>query len=148
METATPHIELLNALAKRVWTRLLAEYPDWQPHFEAKDGDLEVAVPAPLGSKAGHLIISTARGEDIWVRYSLPYMSYGVDDEDEMLSIVKELLAEQAAFVVIMSGSEWTETTLLRPGQEPRVESGQVAHVVSWSGVHDKTISARPGLSQ
>jgi hypothetical protein len=69
-------------------------------------------------------------------------MCYALDDEEEMLSIVQQLLTEQALFVVTMTDDAWTETTLIRPGQEPCLEPGQVAHVVSWSGVHDRTVSS------
>ncbi len=124
--------ESLNPLASRVWTALLAEYPNWKKYFDTcRDGDLEIAVPAPPGSNAGHLVISTANGKDLWIRYGPPYMSYSLDDEREMLDIVRQLLAEQVVFVVIMRGNEWVETTLTRLGQALRLERGQVAHIVS-----------------
>lgn len=129
-------------MAKRLWSRLLVEYPEWENYFDTlKEGELEVAVPAPAGSKAGHLVVFTSNG-DLWVRYSPPQMCYPVDNEEEMLSVIKQLLADQAAFVVITEDGEWAGTTLVKPGQEPPLEPGQVAQVVSWSGRHDDTISA------
>lgn len=136
----------LNPLAQRVWARLLSEYPAWEQYFDEEGGDLEVAIPAPPGSNADHLVIFTARGEDIWVRYLLPFMCYTVDDDEELVSIIKQLLAEQAIFVVTMDGSEWAGTTLIRPGFQPSLEPGQTAHIVAWSGIHDKTISGPPRL--
>jgi len=103
---------------------------------------LEVAVPAPPGSKAGHLLVFTDGGKQLWLRYSPPYMCYALDDEEEMLSIIQQLLTGEAAFVVIMKADTWTETTLIEAGKEPLLERGQVAHVVSWSGDHDKTVYA------
>ncbi len=46
----------LNDLATTVWARLVAEYPEWEHYFGVLEGgDLEVAIPAPSGSKAGLL---------------------------------------------------------------------------------------------
>jgi hypothetical protein len=136
------HEDLLNPFAQRVWTRLRAEYPAWEIYFDTTDNDnLEVAIPAPPGSHAGHLVIFTTSDKDLWLRLSPPYTSYRVDDEDEMLSIVKQLLAEQLTLIVITKGGEWAETTLIRPGQEPQLDPGQVARVLSWFGTHDRTIS-------
>jgi hypothetical protein len=51
-----------------------------------------------------------------------------------MHAVVGALLRDDAFFVVVNSGDEWIETTLLRPGEEPVLEEGHVANVVSWSG--------------
>lgn len=116
----------------------MAEYPDWEEHADTLDGgDFEVAVPAPAGSKAEHLVVFTNGGEDIWLRYSPPRMCYAVDDEDEMIKIIGQLLADEVCFLVIEEGDLWVETTLIRQGQIPSLEVGQVARVVSWSGSHD-----------
>jgi hypothetical protein len=132
--------ELLNPRAARAWSRLVDKYPEWSTHFgTCGRDDLEVAIPAPSGSNAGHLIVFT-NGVDLWLRYSHPRMCYLVDDEDEMLSIVEWLLRDEVLFVVIMSGDEWAETTLIRPGQEPNLEVSQIAQVVSWSGRYDRTV--------
>src|SRR5262245_10341653 len=97
----------LNPLAQRLCDRLVAEYPAWEQFVDKLDeGDLELAVPAPPDSKAGHLVVFTSRGKDIWVRFGLPRMCYAVDDLDEMISVTKALLAEQALFVVIMKRDE------------------------------------------
>jgi len=139
------HTAQLNPLAQRVWVRLLAAHPTWQAHFGENDGDLEVAIPAPAGSKAGHLVIFTDQGEHLWVRYAPPCMCYALDNENEMLSIIDQLLADQAVFVVIMNGNECVETTLVKPGVQPNLQAGQVAHLVSWLGTHDQNI---PGPSR
>jgi hypothetical protein len=137
-------VEQLNSLAKQTWAALLAKYPDWGKYFgTCGEDDLEVAVPAPPGSNAGHLIVFTAKGEDLWLRYSPSNTCYMVDDQREMLDVVKQLIAEQALFVVTMQGDEWAGTTLIRPGQEPELEGDQVAHIVSWSGVYDRTVNRK-----
>jgi hypothetical protein len=47
----------LNPFARRLWTSLLAVYPEWSAYFGVcGDDDLEVAVPSPQGSTAGHLV--------------------------------------------------------------------------------------------
>lgn len=134
--------EELNPLAARVWARLVSEYPEWREHADTlENGDLECAVPAPPGSSAGHLVVFTARGENLWVRYSPPQMCYALDDEDEMLSIVRQLLHDEALFVATRNGTDWTGTTLIRPGDIPHVEPGEIAQVVSWSGKLDRVVA-------
>ena len=129
----------LNDLATTVWARLVAEYPEWEHYFGVLEGgDLEVAIPAPSGSKAGHLVISTNLGEDRWIRYSHPRMVYSVDDDDEMIRIIQCLLAEKALFAVTMKGEEWAGTTLLRPSDSPELEPGQMVKIVSWTGALDR----------
>jgi hypothetical protein len=136
--------DVLNPFATRIWARLVLEYPEWQQYRGMlPGGDLECAVPAPSGSHAGHLILFTSEGRDLWVRYSPPQMCYPLDDEDEMLSIVRQLLRNEALFVVTRKADEWTGTTLIRPGQEPDVPTGEVANVVSWSGALDRTVNGR-----
>ena len=140
-------MDSLNPLARRDWTALIAAYPEWSEYFgTCGEDDLEAAVPAPIGSNAGHLVIFTATGEDLWIRFSPPSMCYYVDDEAEMLDVVRQLLEETALFVVIMRGDKWAGTTLIRqgePGDLPQLEPNQVAHVVSWSGKYDRIINAK-----
>ena len=104
-------------------------------------GDVEIAVPGPKGSNAGTLIILTAKGTDVWIRYAPAYMSYAVDDEIELVNITKQLLSEEASFVVILENGKWTETTLVKSGQVPAVKPGQTARVVSWLGTHDREVA-------
>jgi hypothetical protein len=139
-------VDSLNSLARRVWTTLIAAYPECSKYFgtRGKD-DLEAAVPAPIGSKAGHLVVFTAEGQDLWVRFSSPWMCYSVSDETELLGVIQQLLAETAFFAAVMRGDEWTGTTLIRqgePGDLPQLGPNQVAHVVSWYGKYDRIIKA------
>jgi hypothetical protein len=69
-------------------------------------------------------------------------MCYALDNETEMLAIIRQLQTESAFFVTIWEGDEWVETTLIRPDDQPELEPNQVACVVSWSGKHDRTINA------
>jgi len=107
--------------------------------------DLEVAISAPVGSNVGHLVVFTAKGQDLWIRFSPPSMCYSVDNETEMLSVIQQLLEETALFAVVMRGDEWAGTTLIRrgvPGDVPQLGPNEVAHVVSWSGQYDRTIKS------
>lgn len=132
----------LNPLARSVRDSLLARHTGWRDHVGVgEDGDLELAVEAPQGSRAGHLVIFTAQGKDIWIRYAPPHACYAVDSDQEMHLVVDALLRDDAFFVVVTNGDEWVETTLLRPGQEPILADGQVANMVSWSGRHDRIIT-------
>jgi hypothetical protein len=140
------NLDSLNPLARRVWAALVAAYPEWSKYFGTRgEDDLEAAVPAPIGSNAGHLVVFTAEGQDLWIRFSPPSMCYSVNDETEMLGVIQQLLAETALFAVVTCGDEWTETTLIRqgkPGDLRKLGPNQVAHIVSWSGKYDCTINA------
>jgi hypothetical protein len=46
----------------------------------------------------------------------------------------------------VTNGDEWLETTLLPANQEPVLADGQVANVVSWSGLHDRIVT--PGTAR
>jgi hypothetical protein len=141
------NVDSLNPFAQQVRVTLTAAYPEWSKYFgTCGDDDLEAAVPAPLGSNAGHLVIFTSKGKDLWVRFSPQSMCYCVRDEAEMLDVIRNLLAETALFVVITDGDKWVETTLIRKdesGDLPELEPNQVARVVSWSGKYDQTINGK-----
>jgi hypothetical protein len=131
----------LNAIASRAWNAISAKYPDWSSYLSSRDdGELEVAVPSPAGSSAGYLGLLTDGGEHLWVRFSPPSMWYPLDDEHEMLDVVAKLLSEEALFVTMWRDGEWAGTTLLRPGDEPPLERGEEAHVVSWTGAYDRVV--------
>ena len=130
-----------NPLAGQAWSTLSAKYPHWSSYVTfADEGDLEVAVPAPPGSNAGHLVIFTSGGKDLWVRFNPPLACYPIDDEAEMLEIVRQIQAEQALLTIVTQNNEWIETTLIRPGEQPELRPGQIARVISWSGKNDFTV--------
>jgi hypothetical protein len=141
--------EKLNSLGLRVRDSLLRRHEGWGEYVSSlPNGDLELAIPAPPGSRAGHLVIFTARGKEIWIRYAPPRARYGVQTNRELHAVVEALLADDAFFVVVTDGDRWIETSLLRPGEEPVLAEGQVANMVSWSGRHDKVVTyteKRPG---
>jgi hypothetical protein len=131
-----------NTLATQVRDTLLKTHREWADYVDVlDDGDLELAVPAPPRSRAGHLVVLTSQGKDIWIRYAHPHMCYAVDSLEEMHAVIGALLADDAFFVVVTRGDEWIETMLLRPGQEPVLVEGQVANIVSWYGNHDKVLT-------
>jgi hypothetical protein len=131
-----------NLLAQRVRSAILSQFPNWEASLEVQeDGDIEIAVPAPSGSKAGSLSITTVKGRDLWVRYSPPHMAYAVDDELELVDLVRQLLSEQASFAVILEKEEWKGTTLLRPNESPELGPGQRAQIVSWLGTYDREVA-------
>jgi hypothetical protein len=133
-------MESLKPLAKRVGAVLLAERPDWEKYLSCSDsGELEIAIPAPEGSNAGHLVVST-NDADIWVRFAPPRMCYAVGSESEMISFINALLADPVVFIVIMNDDDWVETALARAGEEPELQQGQTAQILSWTGIHDRTL--------
>jgi hypothetical protein len=126
-------------VAADLWRELQAAHPEWEQYLQVVDsGDIEVALPAPDGSRAGHLVLFTAFGKDLWLRFSPPQMCYPVDNASEMLRVAEALLNDEVVFVRITKDLEWAGTTLVKPDAEPALEPGQVADVTSWSGRHDK----------
>jgi hypothetical protein len=88
------HPKPLSQVAERTWKRLESEFPSWTAHLKNHDGELEFAVPAPAGSAAGHLV-ALSNGNDLWVGFGLPHMCYAADDEDELVSLIKQLTADE-----------------------------------------------------
>ena len=132
----------LNELGTRVRDSLLGRHAEWAEYVSIlPTGDLEIAVPAPRGSRAGHLVVFTTLGRDTWIRYSPPRACHQVGADREMHAVIDALLADDAFFVVVTFGDAWLETSLLRPGEEPVLAEGQVADFVSWSGRHDKVVT-------
>jgi hypothetical protein len=127
----------LNPVARRAWKRLELDFPSWVAYLDIRDGELEFALPAPSGSNAGHLVAFSHKN-DLWVRFSPPYMCYAVDDENEMASLVKQLTADEIVFKVITKGAEWVETTLTKPQEKCEAIPGHSVRVVSWSGRFDR----------
>ena len=139
-------VDSLNPLARRVWKTLIAARPEWDELFgTCGEDDLELTIPAPVGSNAGQLVVFTAKGKDLWIRFSPPSMCYSVDDETEMLDVIQQILAETALFAVVMRGDEWVGTTLIRRSVStdiPQLGPNEAAHIVSWSGNYDETIES------
>ena len=132
----------LNPLGDRVRASVVGRHPDWADHANVlPSGDLEIAVPAPSGSRARYLVVFTVRGEDTWVRFSPPRACYCTGSDRELHLVIEALLRDDAFFVVVTDGDTWIETSLLRPGEEPVLKEGQVANVVSWSGRHDRIVT-------
>ena len=59
-----------------------------------------------------------------------------------MLSVIDQLLSDNACFLVITNGNEWVETTLILRGHMPSLAAGQTAQMISWSGKYDSVIKA------
>jgi hypothetical protein len=68
-------MEILNSRAQQARAHIIGKYPSWSDYFGIRgEDDLEVAVPTPAGSNAGHLGIFT-NGDDLWLHYSPPLLS-------------------------------------------------------------------------
>src|SRR5688572_14035831 len=114
------------------------------PKFTRKrraDGEFEAFLRAPRGSKAGGLSIVTWHG-DLWVRLGPPHTFYSVDDQRELVFVVRRLLSERALFALTYEDDVWTGTTLVARGARPTIRRGEVAHVLSWSGRFDERLDA------
>lgn len=130
-------IEQLNPLARRAWKRLEMDFPLWVTHLDCSEGEMEFSIPAPTGSTAGHLVAFSHENQ-WWVRFSPPHLCYPADDENEMVSLIKQLTADNIVFKVVMKGDEWVETTLITPEEKWESSSDYSIRVVSWSGKFDR----------
>jgi hypothetical protein len=138
MMTDTKHLEQLSPVAQRAWKRLESEFPTWTTHLSKRDGELEFAVPAPTGSTAGHLV-AFSNQDELWVRFSPPNMCYPADDENEMVSLIRKLTADEIVFKVTMKGEDWIETTLTKPHENMESLPGHSVRLISWSGKSDRS---------
>jgi hypothetical protein len=129
--------ETLNPVARKAWNRLESDFPHWKEHLDTRDGELEFAIPAPIGSKAGHLVAFTHQNS-LWVRFSPPRMCYPADDENELVSLIRQLTADQIVFKLTMKGDEWVETTLARAEEKTEPLPDHSVRYVSWSGKFDR----------
>jgi hypothetical protein len=127
----------LSPVARQAWKRLESDFPLWKAHLDTRAGELEFAVPAPTGSRAGHLV-AFSHENDLWVRFSPPHMCYLADDENELVSLIRQLTTDQILFKVTMKGDEWVETTLVRLQEKSEPLPGHSVRFVSWSGKLDR----------
>ena len=65
-------------------------------------------------------------------------MYYLADDENELVSLIRQLTTDQILFKVTMKGDEWVETTLASPQEKSESLPGYSVRFVSWSGKFDK----------
>jgi hypothetical protein len=140
----------VNPLATRVVAALAGAHPEFAANSRPLgDGDVELFIEAGEDSNAGALVVSTTRGEAIWVRFAPPYMLYCVEDEAELSSIVDALLEDRVLFVRIVGrDGEWAGTTLMDRGGQVDLEPGEKATALSWSGRVDREfVSDTPGTS-
>ena len=66
------------------------------------------------------------------------HMCYLADDENDLVSLIRQLTTDQVLLKVTMKGDEWVETTLARPQQNPESPPGHSVRFVSWSGKFDR----------
>ena len=52
-------------------------------------------------------------------------MCYAVDDENELVSLIKRITSDEIVFRVIMNGRDWVETTLAKATRKVGVIAGQ-----------------------
>jgi hypothetical protein len=109
-------------------------------HLDSRNGELEFAIPAPSGSAADHLVAFSYENQ-IWVRFSPPHLSYLVDDEEEVVSIIRGLTNDNIVFKLTMKGDEWVETTLTKPEAGTDSSPGHTVCLISWSGSHDRVLT-------
>jgi hypothetical protein len=127
----------MNSTASKLRAFVALKYPQWLESVSILDDEeIEISVPAPAGSQADHLVLFT-NNEGLWIRFSPPFMCYGVESVREMGDIVDSILRDEVRFMVTMKGETWVETTLIKQGDSPKIEPGMTYKLVSWSGESD-----------
>ena len=136
--TETKQTAKLGRLAQRACRKLESAFPLWTTRLNVGDGELELAIPAPTGSSAGHLVAWSEKNQ-LWIRFSPPYMCYPADNEKELVSLIRNLISDRIVFKVVMKGEDWIETTRTTPDEEPHRLPGCFVRLVSWSGRFDRS---------
>jgi len=132
-------VNKLNLQARQVFQWINERYPHWSAYAEKRGrDDISIVVPAP-GRLSESLSILTDQG-NYWVRFAPQYAWYGVNDKDELLTVVDELVNDRLFIVVIMKGHEFIEVNLASPGSLPNLEPEETAQIISWSGTHDEVL--------
>jgi hypothetical protein len=135
------HPSALNSHARRAAQALSDAFPRERFAITVLEaGHLEASLEAPSGARSGALVVLTAGEGDVWIRLAPPNAFYSVDDDQELVRVVRAILNDDALFALIYEGDEWAGTTLISPGQRPPLEPNQRAVVLSWSGKQDADI--------
>jgi hypothetical protein len=121
------------ANARRIASLLADNFPEIPWTVEIKEsGELEMFVEAPETSVAGALIVLTNEA-DVWVRFAPPQLFYSIDDDAELLRVVRGLLAGDIAFKRTSDSSgSWVETTLVNLCDFDSENLNEHECVVSW----------------
>jgi hypothetical protein len=124
--------------------RLIFVHPEFAATVDPLDGGhFEASIAAPAGSQAGAIIVRTAHKGDIWVHFVPGQMWYPVNDAAEMLKVVDLLLRDKVLFVrTVNAQGEWSGTTLTSRIEDVKVQAGETATVLSWSGLRDGVVQA------
>jgi hypothetical protein len=123
----------IRANSQRIASYLAENLPEIPWTVEIKEsGDLEMFVEAPEESLAGALIVLT-NGDDVWVRFAPPQLFYSVDDDSELLHVVRGLLAGDIAFKRTSDPTgSWMGTTLVRLCEVDPADLSENESLVSW----------------
>jgi hypothetical protein len=134
----------LNPFARQIAKKLFKAHPQFRAGLNIrKNGELEVSLPAPQGSHAGHLVVLTTEG-NIWVRLAPPHAFYAIDDTAELIDVIDGVLTDSILFVIVTARKRWLETTLVRREDSIAVDSpAGLVKVISWSGKHDTKFRLR-----
>lgn len=132
-----------NAVALPFVRALVGTLPQFAQDLSVlEDGHFEATLAAPIASQAGAIVCRSFGQRDVWVRFLPPEACYPVESPSEMVAIVNALLDESAVMAVIADEEGWVGTTLVRPGTVPKLEAGQTATILSWSGRGDRAVAA------
>ena len=95
----------------------------------------------PLPGLAGRCAARVLRTMEISaVHFAPSQMWYSVDDEQELITIVDQLLLDEVLFVRTTDATgAWAGTTLGRRIQDLELNEGETATLLSWSGSRDQT---------
>jgi len=133
----------LTKFAGKVAYALLRAYPEFSNDLVVLNGNLMTRIWSPPKSKAKYLGVQT-NGKDLWIRFGSHGAIYGTESIEEVLDILKRLLADKVCFVAVTKNRQWIESTLIARNAEPQLESKTgTVWIISWSGKFDRKFSIK-----
>ena len=142
------NLSALNEYSAQVASELFAVHPEWTGFAAAEDGALVVRIPCPVPDRP-EIAIYTA-DDEITVGYDRWHAHYDCWSDiphdqgfQDALACINDLLSEQTAVAVTMTGDQWAGSRTLEIGDEADPPGpGQHVYVRSWLGTRDSVVHA------
>lgn len=143
-------LEGLHDLSRSFAKALFAALPKLREHARANEGVLRIELePAPARPTCGFWIstddneVTVGFGE-YHAHFEWPPTSGHVLDDP--IEFARSILSDEFVVVDWTRDGDWKRSRVSRAGEEPDLADlrpGDVVHVRSWSGAHDREIRGR-----
>ena len=152
MDSSPPDLGRLSGDAQIFARAILATHPEWtsgaRVERSADSWSFVVEVRAP--DAAAPSVFVYADEDEITVAFDRWHAHYDTwaerpDEEGptDARAVVEALLAEQLAVAVMLRGSEWLESRIVRAGEAPQTPpAGARVYVRSWAGTLNSELAA------